>query len=222
MFSSWLKAVFSGMNRLDMFSIDSSACSSINSSKDQVEMTFKSGNLKRKPATITLSDLAVGQRVDGIVKKVEDYGVFVAIKGSKVSGLCHKSEVRFTALPFLRSQHAEFTRKQLVDSSGPSVSEILRTMKPGDSVRAKVLALDLTKNRISFGLKPSYFFDEDLDNEKESVAEDGSASEGEPDVDADIIMDDIHQHGTSDEEDQEVCTLLFCLQQYSFANSSLI
>ena len=42
---------------------------------------------------ITLSDLKEGQKVDGIVKKIEDYGLFVQIDGSKLSGLCHKSQV---------------------------------------------------------------------------------------------------------------------------------
>jgi rRNA biogenesis protein RRP5 len=42
---------------------------------------------------LTLSDFQEGQVVHGQVKKVEDYGLFIGLDDSKVSGLCHKSEV---------------------------------------------------------------------------------------------------------------------------------
>lgn len=66
----------------------------------KVELTLRSGDLstrqhegqtKRSP-----SDLHEGEKVDGIVKRVEDYGLFIQIGGSKLTGLCHKSEVRLT------------------------------------------------------------------------------------------------------------------------------
>jgi rRNA biogenesis protein RRP5 len=44
-------------------------------------------------AQLGLSDFAEGQTVVAIVKKVEEYGIFLRIDGSNVSGLCHKSEV---------------------------------------------------------------------------------------------------------------------------------
>ena len=44
-------------------------------------------------STITYEDLVEGENVDAVVKKVELYGLFVEIKGTKISGLCHKSEV---------------------------------------------------------------------------------------------------------------------------------
>ena len=70
-------------------------CLSVNTEKKQVELSFRSGDLKRdNQPQLTLSDLSEGQKVEGRVKKVEDYGIFIAIEGSKLSGLCHKSEVR--------------------------------------------------------------------------------------------------------------------------------
>ena len=66
---------------------------SINTDNNQIEMTLRSGDLARAIPTKSLSAFTKGDRVDGVVKKVEDYGVFVEIKGTKVSGLCHKSEV---------------------------------------------------------------------------------------------------------------------------------
>ena len=67
---------------------------SINHEKKQVELSFRSGDLKRDTRpNIVLADLTEGQKVEGRVKKIEDYGLFIEIEGSRVSGLCHKSEV---------------------------------------------------------------------------------------------------------------------------------
>lgn len=61
----------------------------------KVEMSFRSSEALKRPGSsnITLSDLKEGQKVDGRVKKIEDYGLFIQIEGSKLSGLCHKSQV---------------------------------------------------------------------------------------------------------------------------------
>jgi rRNA biogenesis protein RRP5 len=124
-------------------------------------MTLRSGDLKTLTGAMSLSDFTLGQKVDGVVKKVEDYGVFVEIKDTKISGLCHKSE--------------------LVDANGPSVAETLKLLKPGDPVRAVVLKVDTERKKISFGLKPSYFFSDDLassgDNEDNEAGP--AESEGE-------------------------------------------
>lgn len=67
----------------------------------KVEMTFRSGDLTRtKSSSLTLADLHVDQKVDGRVRKVEDFGLFIEIEGSKLSGLCHKSEVRVLSFEF--------------------------------------------------------------------------------------------------------------------------
>lgn len=62
--------------------------------KKQVELTFRSSDSPRSgQPTVKLSDLSKGQKVDAVVKKLEDYGLFLEVEGSKVRGLCHKSEV---------------------------------------------------------------------------------------------------------------------------------
>lgn len=60
-------------------------------------MTFRSGDLSRAAAPLSLSQFSKGQRVDATVKRVEEYGVFIEIKNTKISGLCHKSEVHSTS-----------------------------------------------------------------------------------------------------------------------------
>ena len=59
-------------------------------------MTFRSGDLTRAPPnSLTLSDLREGQKVIGRVKRIEQYGIFIEIEGSKISGLCHKSQASY-------------------------------------------------------------------------------------------------------------------------------
>jgi rRNA biogenesis protein RRP5 len=71
---------------------------SINTQTDQVEMSFKKKEAKGKgkKAKLSLSDFTEGQVVVASVKKVETFGMFLAIEDSDVSGLCHRSEVSET------------------------------------------------------------------------------------------------------------------------------
>jgi rRNA biogenesis protein RRP5 len=40
-----------------------------------------------------IEEISEGNRVTGVISRVEEYGVFVRIDGYNLSGLCHKSEV---------------------------------------------------------------------------------------------------------------------------------
>lgn len=60
----------------------------------KIELSFRTkSNTNSKTSLLTLRDFQKGQAVHGHVKKVEDYGMFIELDDSKVSGLCHKSEV---------------------------------------------------------------------------------------------------------------------------------
>ena len=65
----------------------------LDAEKNQVEMSFRSKESSTTKKT-TLLDFTTGQKVDCKVKKIETFGLFVEIEGTRVSGLCHKSEVR--------------------------------------------------------------------------------------------------------------------------------
>jgi polyribonucleotide nucleotidyltransferase len=68
---------------------------SVDTINKKVELSFRSGNLSKSTrSTLSLSDFQEGQKIKGGIKRIVDYGLFVEIEGSKVSGLCHKSEVR--------------------------------------------------------------------------------------------------------------------------------
>lgn len=75
---------------------------SVNPETKQIEMSFRTGASKLS-ATLSVGDLQIGQKIDGVVKRVEDYGLFIQIDGSKLSGLCHKSQV--WSFPNIQSSH---------------------------------------------------------------------------------------------------------------------
>lgn len=88
---------------------------SVDTEKRQVEMTFRSGESSRSAQSgLKLSDLIVGSKVDGTVKKIEDYGLFIEIEGSKLRGLCHKSEVYFfvSTASSISNNHAAFRQQR--------------------------------------------------------------------------------------------------------------
>ncbi|KAJ3870308.1 hypothetical protein EV359DRAFT_28064 [Lentinula novae-zelandiae] len=107
----------------------------------KVEMTLRSGDLS-KPVALTLSTLAPGQHVDGVVKRIEEYGLFIQINNSKLSGLCHKS--------------------QLSDNKDADFAVALRGFRENDRVKAVIV--DIKDKRISLSLKPSRFAVEDTDD----------------------------------------------------------
>ncbi|EED77394.1 predicted protein, partial [Postia placenta Mad-698-R] len=159
---------------------------SVDFDKKQVEMTFRSGDLKRDARSqSTLADLSEGQKVDGRVKKIEDYGLFIEIAGSKLSGLCHKSE--------------------LSDNKDADVTLALRSFRENDQVKAVILSIDREKRRISFGLKPSYFADDDFessDDDNEST----TGNDGRLGVVDDITDIEDSGDGSSDDDDAPVGT----------------
>ena len=66
---------------------------SVDVEKKQVELSFRSADASRNTQpSLKIGDLSEGQKVDAVVKKIEDYGLFIELKDSKLSGLCHKSE----------------------------------------------------------------------------------------------------------------------------------
>ena len=101
------------------------------------------------------------------------------------------------------------TSAQLSDNKGADFTLALRSFREGDRVKAFITSIDLNKKRISFGLKPSYFGNNDSDSEAE-----GSGDESEPgalgvvaDEDEDAEMSDLQQEvqepESSDEEEEE-------------------
>ncbi|KAI0027317.1 nucleic acid-binding protein [Vararia minispora EC-137] len=154
---------------------------SVDREKKFVELTFRSGDLSKLKSSLTLSDLHAGQKVEGRVKKIEDYGLFIEIKDSRLSGLCHKSE--------------------LSDNKDADTTLALRSFRVGDTVKAVICAVNLEKKRVNFSLKPSNFSPGDFGS---------GAEEGEDDVEQselgvvqDAEMSDAEEAAENDEDESE-------------------
>jgi small subunit ribosomal protein S1 len=77
---------------------------------------------------VTLNNIDEGQIVDGIVKNVTDYGVFVDLGG--IDGLLHVTDISWG-----RSENPQ------------------RMFRVGDPIRVQILKYDREKQRVSLGLK---------------------------------------------------------------------
>lgn len=140
----------------------------------------------------TIADFTEGEVVTGKVRAVEDFGAFIVIDGTaNVSGLCHRSEM-----------------------AEKSVKDARKLYSPGDVVKARIVKVDLDKKKISFGLKPSYFEQEESDDDMDDSDDDAGAlldSDGDDSDDDQEFLDapEVIIHGTdnqgdsSDDEDED-------------------
>lgn len=152
--------------------------------KNQVELSLRPSQGGSTGEKGSLSDFKEGEIVEGTVRKIEVYGVFVSIERCQISGLCHISEVDDE---FIRNLSERFT--------------------VGDRVKAVVLKVDLETNRLSLGMKPKYFGTEvsQEDPHTPAVTEDelldeddvGSASSDEEMNDVEELSDDEENEGGS-------------------------
>ncbi|KAI5310767.1 rRNA biogenesis protein rrp5 [Ascosphaera atra] len=169
----------------------------VDKENNKIQMSLKESVLDPNYTTpMTINDLKKGQIVTGKIRKVEDFGAFVVIDGTRgLSGLCHKTEMADTRVEDARKLYEE-----------------------GDLVKAKVLKVDLVKGRISLGLKASYIqtesdeeseedSDVDMDSEEGGVEledeEDEGESEGEDESDGDVEMGGVELEGSEDESEEE-------------------
>ncbi|KAE9590105.1 putative ribosomal protein S1 [Lupinus albus] len=116
----------------------------------RVEVTLKtsSGSSKSKSVNIDFSKFHIGDVISGRIKRVESFGLFVAIDNTDMVGLCHISEV-----------------------SDDRIDDIETKYKAGERVNAKILKVDEERQRISLGMKSSYMGD---DSDLEMTSEQGS------------------------------------------------
>ncbi|KAM0428294.1 hypothetical protein ACHAPT_007195 [Fusarium lateritium] len=128
---------------------------------NQVELSLKASVVDEDYTPhLTYNDVKEGQIVTGKVRKVEDFGAFIVIDNSdNVSGLCH------------RSQMAE-----------KPVEDATKLYKAGDVVKARILEVNTKKRRITFGLKPSLFEDEDTDMDDSDQGVELDAEDSDEDV----------------------------------------
>uniref|UniRef100_A0A7S2H4N6 S1 motif domain-containing protein n=2 Tax=Octactis speculum TaxID=3111310 RepID=A0A7S2H4N6_9STRA len=125
----------------------------------------------RPSVVIGAARVAVGEKFKGTVTKVESFGVFVRLEPSNLTGMCHKSE-----------------------AADQYITDLSKLYSVGDLVKAVILKNDPEKNRISLGLKASYF---DKDDESED-----DESEDEEDSDAELLLGD-HPMETDEDDNKD-------------------
>ncbi|KFK38561.1 hypothetical protein AALP_AA3G129700 [Arabis alpina] len=106
----------------------------------RIEVTLKTVNAsgQTKSEAFDLKKFQVGDMISGKIRRVELYGLFIAIDQTGMVGLCHKSEL-----------------------SDDRIKDVQAIYKAGENVTAKILKLDEEKQRISLGMKNSYFINGD-------------------------------------------------------------
>ncbi|XP_073045795.1 rRNA biogenesis protein RRP5 [Primulina eburnea] len=107
---------------------------------NRVELTLKTSTATSglKSDAYSLNSIIVGDIISGRIKRVESYGLFISIDRTNVVGLCHVSEL-----------------------SDIHLDNIETKFNAGERVIAKVLKVDEERNRVSLGMKKSYFKDEE-------------------------------------------------------------
>ncbi|CAA0842788.1 Unknown protein [Striga hermonthica] len=106
----------------------------------RIEVTLQTSNAigASKSSTNSFSHINIGDVIHGRIKRVESYGLFISIDQTNVVGLCHVSEL-----------------------SDNHVDDLETKFKAAERVTAKVLKVDKERNRVSLGMKKSYFTQEE-------------------------------------------------------------
>lgn len=127
--------------------------------------------LRTRKGTMNVDGYKEGQIVNGKVKRIEKFGVFISIDDSPVTGLAHMSEL-----------------------SDGYVQSVDSMFKVGQEVQARVIKVDKAAGKISLGLKPSYF---EIGDETDGSMDVENPQSDEEDLDRqllnstdDIVVDD--------------------------------
>ena len=153
---------------------------SVDTATNHVQMSLKESLLdKDYTPPLSFTDLKVGQVVTGKVAKVHDFGVFIVVDNSaNIRGLCHRSEI-----------------------AEQRIEDVTKIFNEGDVVKAKVLKIDPEKRRVNFGLKASYFVD---DEDEEMLNEDDVELVSDEEGGVDIDMLNGSEGDEDDEADEEI------------------
>nr|KAJ3421087.1 rRNA biogenesis protein rrp5 [Polyrhizophydium stewartii] len=140
----------------------------VDAGKRQIELSLKPSVVGvRGKHMVQFGDLAVGMKMSGTVKRIQPFGLFIQLHNSALTGLCHMSEV-----------------------ADKPVQNLERLYSVGDAVKAVVLRLDKAKQRISLGLKASYFDEGDAESGGDEDDDDEEMASADGDEDAAATDDD--------------------------------
>ncbi|MED6145261.1 hypothetical protein PIB30_023503 [Stylosanthes scabra] len=142
---------------------------------NRVEVTLKTSSAPSK-SNVEIADLSafqVGDVISGRIKRIESYGLFIAVDNTNTVGLCHISEV-----------------------SDDTIENIETEYRVGQHVNAKVLKVDEVRQRVSLGMRNSYMRDEAA----QGIASDQQSDEPRADRMKSLALMTSSFPGTSDME----------------------
>lgn len=140
--------------------------------KTTIDLDMRESVLMDDDDKLKFEDVNVGEKYKGTVTRIAEFGVFVRIENSDVSGLCHTSEC-----------------------SDKYVKKLDRLYDPGDFVKILVIKKNDTEKKIGFSMKASHFAnDEDSDDDVEDMDDSEDSIQDptdEEDVDEELSSDDV-------------------------------
>jgi rRNA biogenesis protein RRP5 len=151
----------------------------------------ESSILETSQNNLNFDDIEVGSSYKGTVTRLVDFGAFVQLRNSNLSGLVHTSEC-----------------------SDDPITKASDLYDPGDLVKVKVLKKNDEKKQLSFSMKASLFVDDD-DSDDDDNSSSGDSSEGSlhDEDDSDLDSDDenfaakLASRLTNDDEDDDVVSV---------------
>ena len=100
----------------------------IDASKHRISLGMK--QCEENPWAVYATKVQVGDEIEGEIRNITDFGLFVGLEGD-IDGLVHHSDLSWT-------------------ESGDAT---IKNYKKGEVIKAKILAIDIEKERISLGVK---------------------------------------------------------------------
>ena len=144
-----------------------------------IDIDMRESQLLKDEETLKFADIKLNGKYKGIVSRIEDYGVFIKLENSEVTGLVHKSECSDS---FIKSV------KGLYD--------------PGDLVKVLVIKKEDDGKKLGFSMKASHF-EGDPDSDEDSSA--GDVDDSEMD---DVENEDADEIDDADSDDENFVTKL--------------
>jgi rRNA biogenesis protein RRP5 len=138
-------------------------------SRTAVDLDLRESILLQDQNKLSFDDIKEGEKYNGVVTRIESYGVFVRIENSEISGLAHLSEC-----------------------SDDYIKNLSAMFDPGDLVKVMVIKVDKEGNKIGLSMKASHFEDDDSgsDSSSDSDSEEDGSQMDVRFVDSDVDSDD--------------------------------
>jgi rRNA biogenesis protein RRP5 len=174
-----------------------------------IKLSLKTSAIEGDAKLIALyNSFEVGSIVEGTVKQVTDFGVFVTLSSAHTQTNTQKqksTKKQRTDSADRPQEIVGLSRKMHAVNYDPSHEQnvdLTHTYKVGDVVQAKILSVNPGTRKIALGLKPSYFKDVNEEDDEDDEDNDGEEEE-EEDMDEQTDEDEEEDEDEDDEDDEE-------------------